>query len=53
MELNQPPSAVADASPTTLSSAQDTEVVLDGTQSSDPDEDSLSYRLETSRRTFR
>ena len=44
--LNQPPSAVADASPRTLSSAQDTEVVLDGTQSSDPDEDSLSYHWE-------
>ena len=44
--LNQPPSAVADASPRTLSSDQDTEVVLDGTQSSDPDEDSLTYHWE-------
>ena len=43
IELNKPPSAVADASPRTLSSAQDTEVVLYGTQSSDPDGDSLSY----------
>jgi hypothetical protein len=46
IELNQPPLAVADASPRTLSSTLDTEVVLDGTQSSDPDEDSLSYSWE-------
>src|SRR5215208_2066013 len=46
IELNQHPSAVADASPRTLSSTLDTEVVLDGTQSSDPDEDSLSYSWE-------
>ena len=47
IELNQSPTAVADASPRILSSTQDTEeVVLDGTQSSDPDDDSLSYRWE-------
>lgn len=46
IELNQSPTAVADASPKTISSAQDSEVVLDGTQSIDPDDDRLRYRWE-------
>jgi hypothetical protein len=43
IQLNEPPKAVADASPQTLSSAEDIEVILDGSQSSDPEGDNLSY----------
>jgi hypothetical protein len=45
VELNEPPTAVADASPKTVT-AEGTEVTLDGSRSTDPDDDSLAYKWE-------